>query len=537
MAAVVGSSFAAPASAQTKATASKGNVGTNSAGGGGGEPGGDPSAYINAPVSVRPEHFALSPGGVDMRTGQYRYEHTDLSIGGDKGLSLIRYSTDSGYPNGRNDRFGTLTHNWDIRLEEQRVEVDTASYPYQFDYLVVVSGRRHATFRSTWNPLPGDSFKELSLNGYNKINFTYIDSSRGRVPSQYTFTAEDGTVITFRPVSHECGSLWSCPYASRVEEVDGSRYDLIYENSGGQIILKNVVSNRGYAIIFEYNSNLFITKSCIVNLARNVLPNSCSGNSMSSSYSYVNGNFGQKSVSMNSFVDQSGQKSLIGPFGSVVYNPGASTPIVTNNLINYSSLAVASQSFSDGRSFSYSWDQILPYTNTNDPPIGGSFLDNAGRSGVVKYGAYPIPNTNNPTLLVTPGPELIRDQNGKEWRYDYCQSNPVAGGCMVSPLQKRTDPEGGFKTFTYDAYRNVKQTVSHPKPGSSLENLVTSAVYSCSTPATCDKPSSVTDARGYTTDFTYDGVHGGVLTESGPADANGIRPVKRSSWVQRYAWL
>lgn len=52
----------------------------------------------------------------------------------------------------------------------------------------------------------------------------------------------------------------------------------------------------------------------------------------------------------------------------------------------------------------------------------------------------------------------------------------------------------------------------------------------------CDKPLTVTDGRGNTTEYTYDPAHGGVLTETGPA-VNGIRPQVRYSYAQRHAWL
>lgn len=53
----------------------------------------------------------------------------------------------------------------------------------------------------------------------------------------------------------------------------------------------------------------------------------------------------------------------------------------------------------------------------------------------------------------------------------------------------------------------------------------------------CNKPIYRRDARGNQTDFTYDPTHGGVLTEAGPADNNGVRPVKRSSYATRTAWI
>jgi hypothetical protein len=46
----------------------------------------------------------------------------------------------------------------------------------------------------------------------------------------------------------------------------------------------------------------------------------------------------------------------------------------------------------------------------------------------------------------------------------------------------------------------------------------------------------MTDARGFTTTWTYAPEHGGVLTETGPA-VNGVTPQKRYSYVQRTARL
>jgi YD repeat-containing protein len=42
---------------------------------------------------------------------------------------------------------------------------------------------------------------------------------------------------------------------------------------------------------------------------------------------------------------------------------------------------------------------------------------------------------------------------------------------------------------------------------------------------------------GNETDYVYDPQHGGVLSITSPADANGIRPQSRFAYVQRYAWF
>lgn len=51
------------------------------------------------------------------------------------------------------------------------------------------------------------------------------------------------------------------------------------------------------------------------------------------------------------------------------------------------------------------------------------------------------------------------------------------------------------------------------------------SVWTCVMPRTCNKPSYEIDARGNRTDYTWSGTHGQLLTETKPADANGVRPV------------
>lgn len=47
----------------------------------------DEATIINNPA----EKYAIAPGGIDMRTGQYVYSQTDLSIGPDSGgIALTR---------------------------------------------------------------------------------------------------------------------------------------------------------------------------------------------------------------------------------------------------------------------------------------------------------------------------------------------------------------------------------------------------------------------------------------------------------------
>lgn len=69
------------------------------------------------------EKIQTSPGGVDLRTGAYAYNETDISIGGEAGgLALTRTMIQA--MAGHSNPFATFSHNWDIMIQELRVNAD-----------------------------------------------------------------------------------------------------------------------------------------------------------------------------------------------------------------------------------------------------------------------------------------------------------------------------------------------------------------------------------------------------------------------------
>jgi YD repeat-containing protein len=97
--------------------------------------------------------------------------------------------------------------------------------------------------------------------------------------------------------------------------------------------------------------------------------------------------------------------------------------------------------------------------------------------------------------------------------------------------------EGNGETYIFDARGNATKKTIHGKPGSGSDFEI-SAVYpaTCANRKTCNKPLSTSDARHKTSNFTYSPDHGGVLTEEGPA-VDGVHPVKRYAYFQKYAWV
>jgi YD repeat-containing protein len=148
----------------------------------------------------------------------------------------------------------------------------------------------------------------------------------------------------------------------------------------------------------------------------------------------------------------------------------------------------------------------------------------------------PLPNDG---LFV---PRLASFTNGLNAKTQY-------GYDVFNRLSTVTSPEGNSTVYEYDNGRNdaayiygypagnITKITVNPKPGSGQGPMSESWTYPpCSIPALlCGKPVTFTDFNGKATSYTYDSRHGGLLTETRPADSRGIQPVKRYVYQQRSA--
>ncbi|MBH0035580.1 RHS repeat-associated core domain-containing protein [Pseudoalteromonas sp. NZS71_1] len=100
-------------------------------------------------------------------------------------------------------------------------------------------------------------------------------------------------------------------------------------------------------------------------------------------------------------------------------------------------------------------------------------------------------------------------------------------------LKEITFPEGNKELYEFDAHGNVTKKTNIAKSGSGIANIVTTAnydIYNC-TKVECFKPTSITDAKGNTTDYTF-ASHGGMLTKLEPADKNNNRRLTTNTWQE-----
>jgi hypothetical protein len=211
-------------------------------------------------------------------------------------------------------------------------------------------------------------------------------------------------------------------------------------------------------------------------------------------------------------------------------NPGGADPGWTGSRDR-----VVSQSFPDGMSVSYSYPgQTVPCRDVTS-------VHEAKPNGTKKITLRPHDN-----WLLNVGylshnyrsVDSVTDELNQETEYGWTGANPSATYLKRDDLVSEIKyPEDNIEKYTYDMRGNILEVRSLPKPNAQIAQIVKTATYptNCTNPKICNKPTAIADGRGNATEFTYDPTHGGVLTETAPADVNGIRRQTRYEYTQRYA--
>lgn len=494
-------------------------------------------------LSIPPRQDSSSPTGVSYGSGSFTYGIRDLSIGGEfpQGLSFDRtYMSNLDY--GELGGLGWI-HNWSGRITLDPMEVDEGSPladPRRVPYLYNVTvGGKSVGFvgGSSFPPTTGHPqgvYQPITPSGASLV-YTGTTPTNGN----YVFTDSDGSVVNFvsggqpRRIQD-----WTMP--------DGTRLEFGYDPGAG---LRSVISNRGYAILIEPAVFPGAWKVCAVNATQHVITatSTCPVGAQSVTYSYTNTVANPYMRLLASATDANGQTTTYGYSGdgnwaslvrlTCITLPGQSTCQIQNSYsgcFEYEPVYdrdemrgayVTAQSTASGETYSY------VYAFTDPTKCVGTF--SAGTTMTVNGTAvtHVYPNSGSvPSAIIDP---LNRGTN-----FSYLSGATWAS--EPAELAGVTNPLGDAISNYHDARGNVVRQVTSAIPGSGLPDLESTAVYPATCGATdrriCNKPTSVTDTRGNTTDYTYDPAHGGVLTETGPA-VSGVRPQTRHSYAQRYAWI
>ena len=215
--------------------------------------------------------------------------------------------------------------------------------------------------------------------------------------------------------------------------------------------------------------------------------------------------------------------------GVADYSHGRAISVGNENFTTASSSYV----FSNGNTWAYA-SQFFPISiNAWNGPRDqfGIEIQRTDPNGKIR--AYRSNSTLGQLLEFT-------DENGGKFRQKYDSGNRLE--YLSGPeatIGADGIPSAGYTRYSYDTRGNLLQTLIVPKSGSGLASISTSGGFAatCSNARTCNKPLWLRDARGAQTDFTYAPEHGGTLSEMGPPPVAGAaRPLKLTTWTQRYAW-
>ncbi|MEA3065773.1 MAG: hypothetical protein QOJ27_2225 [Sphingomonadales bacterium] len=445
--------------------------------------------------TAAPVRSSFDENGVDVARGWFQTRVTDVSIGQEgSGLAYVRAFGNGQAGGGSNYDYGV--------------------YPQSGQTLVTLGNRSYAFAPSGSAFVPADgSGATLTKSGSN-----------------YTLTTEDGTVIVFDYTIIANADLNRVARATSITAPSGDRLSLSWvsatwcttpaiepcptANVRTNVRLQSVSDSLGHQLHFNYGSSFAVGSSSATNWQRldgitavNTAVDYCDPAAHSCSYSQ---SWPAVAYSGSNVTDALGRTSTytsaVGSF--TIKRPSASSANFTANL---DSNARVSSIVRDGMTWSYSWSlsgTTMTLTRT-DPNSHSRVYTSDTNVGL---------------------PTSIQDERGKTISYQYDSSGR---------LTRVTQPEGNYVQYTYDARGNVTQAEAIPKGGSGA-TIVASATYpsSCSNSPTCNKPSSTSDERGNTTDYTYDSTHGGPLTVTLPAPTSGAtRPQTRYTYSALQAYV
>jgi RHS repeat-associated protein len=461
-----------------------------------------PASAQVAPAAAPGLHPSVDSNGVDLVSGRMTLSVGGGSIGaGASAVGLVHYWTGS----------GAFVDNWSSGLFQD-------------------SG-------GTWFVELGDFSDSFTQSGSTFTSTKQNGATLAQVGTLYRYTAADGTVIDYKKQTTRSPTLsgfacldstyttGTCFVPTSVTRPDGTVFALSWDfidrcpsggspgplgcSGGGSATayyrFRGVSSSAGFGFTLNYASDSTGTSGAPPTgwwqKAGVVFTNAvtaCDSSCPSLAYGGTGGSIASIADGLGrqwSFTVSSGR--LTG-----IRRPGTSSDTTT---ISYATGATVSQVVREGVTTTYSRSLSGSVATTTVTTAAGS------RTVVADTALGRVTSA--------------QDELGRTTAYQY----DTAGR-----LTRVTAPEGNYVDYSYDARGNVTQTQATAKSGSGLGAITASAVFpsTCANLKTCNQPTSTTDARGNTTDYTYDSNHGGLLTVTLPAPTTGAtRPQTRYSYT------
>ena len=327
-------------------------------------------------------------------------------------------------------------------------------------------------------------------------------------------------------------------YFDRFEFPDGEIWKMYYGTSYGYSRLKFIVSNRGYGLQYSYVSDTLTSSLANANLGEWWAPTRITFYNRASVYCNEAALVDCASVTALptavTFTYDNANRALI------IKRPGETQGyrIVFDSIgittTGRNGLSASEKHYSYGYDPSNSVRVVSQVTDIHGTWAYEIQLSPDQGGGVGPTGSTGFRTDPDGHQIVEDG-SFIDDSGRGQMDENY---NSFGYGWARGELVSYTRPDGSGLAYEADARGNITKRKIVPVAGSGQPTLDQQATYAseCLNPRTCNRPLTVVDRRGNTTTFTYGAPHGGVLTETGPA-VNGIQPVKRYSYVQRYAWV
>jgi RHS repeat-associated protein len=399
--------------------------------------------------------------------------------------------------------------------------------------------------------------KPVPLNGPNDGIFRAKDhdgSTLTESASGFTYTARDGTVIFFTKAyqAYRLVSVGGAP-ATQITYPSGKVVTFAYKTyaysnaapasgTSNEVRLQSVNTNQGHQLKFAYasaNSGVISSISAINNAVDYCPPAADTCSALSRSWPTVNfisspdelgGGILQKTDSVGNVWTYTTTVSADGyEIGNSVRRP---TETQDNISVTYNTVFPLDRSDVTKQGTAYFLKAVKVKTVTRPGQLWNyQFGKPSGFLWQAKI-TDPLTNLNifQAQGVVTGSSRIFTDPLNRVTRYE------------LDPYDRyyaANSPELNAASATLDLRGNTTQLKLAAKPGAGVADILASQSLStaCTNLVTCNKPDSVTDALGKITNYTYDPVHGGILTETLPAAPNGVRPQKRYSFGQFYAWV